>query len=125
MNQHRSDAFGDKPTAAGGHSRSNARDSMFLSAKFCHDGLSEAQVVRIRNLSAGGLMAEYPERLAVGTPVSVEIRGIGKVTGSVAWCTDERVGVAFDRQVDPKLARKPVGKGAKSPVYTKAILPRR
>lgn len=125
MSQHRSDAFQRDAQREGQRHRATTRDSLFLQAKFRHDGMAEAEVVRIRNLSAGGLMAEYPEPVDVGTPVVVEVRGIGKVPGHIAWCAEQRVGVAFDREVDPKRARKPVGKGAKTPSYTKPVLPRR
>jgi hypothetical protein len=50
---------------------------------------------------------------------------VGWVKGRIAWATDGRVGVAFDIEIDPMLARKPVGKGAQTPSYTKPSLTRR
>lgn len=79
--------------------------------------------VRVRNLSSGGLMAEYAKPVAIGDRVMVKLRGVGDVEGRIAWTAEGRVGVAFDAEIDPKLARKPVGGGAKSPVFTKPILP--
>ena len=67
--------------------------------------------VRVRNLSAGGLMAEYAGPLDDGAPIEIDVRGIGWVSGRIAWRAAGRVGVAFDRHIDPMLARKPVGGG--------------
>lgn len=101
--------------------RSGTRDSLLLTAQFrVEDG--PAQQVRVRNLSSGGLMAEHAEPLPRGTAVAIEVRGIGWVTGKIAWSTDGRVGVAFDDSIDPKLARKPVGGGTRTPVYAKPTL---
>ncbi len=88
-------------------SRNAARDSLFLSAQL-KVGSLPAEQVRVRNLSAGGMMAEYPSSVEQGTPVTVELRGIGRVGGRIAWATDGRIGVAFDEHIDPMQARKPV-----------------
>ena len=87
--------------------RHEARDSLFLSAKLTVEGMPGEQV-RVRNLSAGGLMAEYPAPIDSDTRVEIELRGIGAVGGRIAWATDGRIGVAFDQHIDPMLARKPV-----------------
>lgn len=104
--------------------RSGSRDSLMLAAQFRVAG-AEVEQVRVRNLSSGGLMAEYAAPVQRDTPVQVEVRGVGWVSGRIAWATDGRVGVAFDQEIDPLLARKPVGKGTQTPVYTKPPLPRR
>lgn len=93
-----------------GAKRARQRDSLFLAATLKVGGIAEPAPVRVRNLSEGGLMADLPQGAAVGAPVELELRGIGHVTGHVAWCTAGRIGVAFDREIDPKKARKPVGK---------------
>ena len=46
-----------------------------------------------------------------GAVVDVNIRNVGWVEGSVAWVQDNRFGVAFREDIDPKLARAPVGVG--------------
>ncbi len=104
-------------------SQRTARDSLFLMAQFRLFGQKDEVQVRVRNLSAGGLMAEVPEALAIGTPVEVEVRGIGWVLGRIAWAAAGRVGVAFEHEIDPRMARKPVGGGTKTPVFVKPILP--
>lgn len=88
--------------------RNNSRDSLFLSAKLTVTGLPPEQV-RVRNLSAGGLMAEYPSPIEPGTTVLVDLRGVGEIRGRIAWATDGRIGIAFETPIDPLRARKPIG----------------
>jgi hypothetical protein len=57
--------------------------------------------------------------------VEVEVRGVGWVSGRIAWATDGRVGIAFDTPIDPLLARKPVGGGTQTPTFVKPIFTRR
>jgi len=85
------------------------RDSLFLKAELRFVDGENCGEVRIRNLSAGGLMAEAPINAKRGDKVQLELRNIGSVTGYVAWVAQGRFGVAFDHPIDPKLARKPVG----------------
>ena len=92
--------------SAGEQDRS--RDSLLLSAQLCLPITDTSLTVRIRNLSAGGLMAEYANDVAIGDPVKIEVRGIGWVNGTIAWIAAGRIGIAFDEAIDPKLARKPV-----------------
>jgi microcystin degradation protein MlrC len=87
--------------------RTGARDSLLLSASVTFEK-SAPVTVRVRNLSAGGMMAEHAGRVAIGDSVTVQMRGVGEVAGSVAWATDGRVGIAFDSEIDPRAARKPV-----------------
>lgn len=85
------------------------RDSLFLSARLRFVGFPEAMTVRVRNLSPGGLMAELPDPLPTpDQPIEVEVRGIGWIPGRIAWQTEGRIGIAFDRDIDPQRARKPV-----------------
>ena len=91
------------------HQRGDARDSMFLQAPMRVTGEAHAVQLRVRNLSAGGLMADCGLSLATGQAVEFEIRNIGTVPGRIAWADGQRIGVAFDTPIDPQLARKPVG----------------
>lgn len=88
--------------------RAVSRDSLLLSAQFRLAGAKGEKTVRVRNLSAGGLMAEMSEPIDGGTAVEVNVRGVGWVPGHVAWVAAGRIGVAFDRLIDPMAARKPV-----------------
>lgn len=85
------------------------RDSLFLMADLHVDGLDGEHRIKVRNLSSGGMMGEGPVRVLRGAVVSVNIRNVGWVEGSVAWVHGNRFGVAFRDEVDPKNARAPVG----------------
>jgi len=115
--------------AAGGDDqglqRQDSRDSLFLVAQFRLFGSQRESQVRIRNLSAGGLMAEFAEAIGIGAPVEVNVRGIGWTLGRIAWAAAGRVGIAFEQPIDPKRARKPVGAGTHTPTFTKPVLPLR
>ena len=88
------------------------RDHLFLSATIRKEAEKDgpAATVRVRNLSAIGLMADYTDVAAPGDPVVVTVRGIGSVAGMVNWVRCGRIGIIFDVEVDPKMARKPVRK---------------
>lgn len=84
------------------------RDSLFLMAQL-RVGNGAPVEVRVRNLSAGGLMVELPYPVAPEGNVEVEVRGIGWIAGRIAWQIEGRAGVAFDREIDPQRARKAPG----------------
>lgn len=94
-----------------GWQRASVRESMLLLANLRAEADPGAAPlsIRVRNLSAGGLMAECERCFVRGERVAVELRGIGAVTGVVAWAGNGRMGIAFDRAVDPKATRRPVG----------------
>lgn len=81
------------------------RDSLFLLAQVRIDGQADPVRVKVRNLSAGGMMAEGAMKVSRGQLVSVDLRNIGWVEGSVAWKQDDRFGIAFINEIDPRLAR--------------------
>ncbi|WP_457348072.1 PilZ domain-containing protein [Sphingomonas sp. UYP23] len=123
MDQYSQDPL-SAPDEDGAHNRQESRDSLFLMADFRVVGSSEVHAVRVRNLSAGGLMAELSGGLEQGLRVEFDVRGIGWVPGQVAWSAAGRIGVAFDQQIDPLLARKPVGQGSQTPTFVKPIFSR-
>ena len=90
--------------------RTNQRDSLFLLTSLSSPNGQFRTKVRVRNLSATGLMADCPIPIAKGEAVVLDLRGIGPVAGSVIWVQAERIGVLFDQAVDPQLAREPVRK---------------
>ena len=68
------------------------------------------------------MMAEGKAPVARGAIVSVALRNIGWVDGTVAWMQDDRFGIAFVEEIDPKLARAPVAAGSPdlaSPRFTR------
>ena len=105
--------------------RATERRAFFLTTSV--SGLMEGKVTaRVRNLSAGGMMIELPEEpeseIEAGRPVIAELRNIGRVKGEIAWTGGRRLGVRFDREIDPEAARKPVVAGEGTPDYVKPVL---
>lgn len=84
------------------------RESLLLLATLRVDGHDASHRVRVRNLSAGGMMAETDAIVARGSRVRVELRNVGWVEGSVAWRQDNRFGIAFVDEIDPAKVREPV-----------------
>ena len=84
------------------------RDSLFLLAQLRVSGDETIYRVKVRNLSAGGMMADGDVHVVRGAPVAVELRNIGWVDGSVAWTQENRFGIAFIDEIDPRRARAPV-----------------
>ncbi len=122
MDQQSYDPFADNGTEDPAAQRHDTRDSLLLVANFRVAGFTETTQVRVRNLSAGGLMAEIATHIETGLPVEVEVRGLGWVPGRVAWVAAGRIGIAFDHLIDPQAARKPVA-GAREPAKAKPIRP--
>ena len=88
------------------------RDSLLLIAQLRVSGGEGEYRVKVRNLSAGGMMAEGKVPVARGSLVSIALRNIGWVDGSVAWKQDDRFGIAFVEEIDPKEVRAPVKAGS-------------
>lgn len=84
------------------------RDSVYLLASLRIENAACEHGVKIRNLSATGLMAEGDTAVSLGSLVCVHIRKIGWVRGSVCWIVDKRFGVRFDAEIDPIKARTAV-----------------
>lgn len=98
------------------------RDSLFLLAQLRVDGQETVHRVKVRNLSAGGMMAEGDAKVMRGARVMVELRNIGWVEGSVAWKQDNRFGIAFVDEIDPIVVRGTAGPAAPAfdaPRYTR------
>ena len=70
------------------------RDSLLLIAQLRVDRGDMEYRVKVRNLSAGGMMAEGAVPVARGGVVSVGLRNIGWIEGTVAWKQDETLGIA-------------------------------
>jgi hypothetical protein len=122
MDQFSHDPLADGAADDDSAQRNDSRDSLLLVAQFRIEGQSGTTQVRVRNLSTGGLMADVPKPIDIGTAVEVDVRGIGWVTGRIAWIAAGRAGVAFDRPIDPQAARKPVV-ASQRPAKDKPIKP--
>lgn len=111
---------------SGVDTRHIARDSLFLLATVRIAGDSAEHRVKVRNLSAGGMMAEGDVSVERGTRLAVDLRNVGWVEGAVAWVQDKRFGIAFSEEIDARAVREPVAQGdSSSPRFTRpsSILP--
>lgn len=86
--------------------RQIARDSLFVLVDLRLDRQHTDHRVKMRNLSAGGMMAEGLVKVQRGTAVWIDLRNIGWTEGSVAWVQDNRFGIAFSKEIDPKTTRE-------------------
>ena len=87
--------------------RNISRDSLFLMAEIRLDGATSDYKVKVRNLSPGGMLAEGAVPVVPGNRLQICLRNIGWVDGGVAWVQENRFGIAFDAEINPKLARAP------------------
>jgi hypothetical protein len=55
---------------------------------------------RIKNISAGGLMAEISSPIPVHTKVSIELNSAQRIPGTVVWNRSGAIGVKFDQNID-------------------------
>jgi hypothetical protein len=97
------------------------RESLFLLAQLRVDGHDTLYRVKVRNLSSRGLMAEGPVEVVRGASVSVELRDLGWIEGTVAWRQDNRFGIALLEEIDPQSVRFPASENA----ATEAMRPAR
>jgi hypothetical protein len=57
------------------------------------------QLIRVKNLSAGGLMAYVGHAPQIGDPVEIELSS-QKIPSSVVWIRDDLVGFKFEQNID-------------------------
>ena len=105
--------------------RGTRRDSMFVKAALQCRRTDHRMDIVVRNVSAGGLLADTKQDLPIGEPVLVELRHVGSVPGRIAWAEPGRFGVAFDVSIDPSAVRKPVAATPRPRAATPAGWPRR
>jgi PilZ domain len=86
-----------------GYETVEARYSVFLKARLSVQDDEISVPMRVKNLSAGGLMAmlPYPFMLAENMPVSVHFPEGESICGRIAWLREESIGIAFDGLIDP------------------------
>jgi len=79
--------------------RSDERVSAMLRVGKLVDARGQQQLIKVKNLSAGGLMAIAPHPPEVGEQVEIELSS-QKIPVSVVWIRDDLVGLKFDQNVD-------------------------
>ncbi|MBI0475084.1 PilZ domain-containing protein [Sphingomonas sp. MA1305] len=80
------------------------REPVALSAAVQFEGESHPHDVMVRNLSADGAMILCPRVMEIGTTLTLSLPAVGEVAGTVAWCAEQRIGVAFAEPIDPSQA---------------------
>jgi hypothetical protein len=103
-----------KSTNAAEAHRIAKRDSLFLGAAVRVNGEASSFDVRVRNLSAGGLLAEAKRCPPTDSRITIDLRNIGEVPARIMWSEKGKFGVAFDAAIDPQAVRMPVGKGPRA-----------
>jgi hypothetical protein len=98
--------------------RHSFRDSLLMSARCRIDENGSEITVKLRNISAQGVMAEGIGAPAKGSKVSLELRNLGWIEGRVAWVQDQRFGILFAQEIDPARVRQPVTEPAAAPAST-------
>lgn len=79
--------------------RGDERVSAMLRVGKLTDRSGNEQLIKIKNLSAGGVMAIVSKLPAVGDQVAVELSS-QRIPASVVWTRDDMVGLKFDQDVD-------------------------
>jgi len=103
-------------------SRSADRDSLFLQANLVIPGQAAPLVVRVRNLSVGGMLAEAPVRgIAQSVTIEIELRNVGFVPGRIVWVGEGKFGIAFDHPVDPQAVRRQIVQKMEVPAHISAL----
>lgn len=104
----RIDAIGQPMSTS--EKRHSFRDSLLLGARCVvrnRSGESGMEItVKLRNISAQGVMAEGPRVPQKDAEISIELRNLGWVEGRVAWVQDNRFGILFATDIDPNRVRQ-------------------
>ena len=79
--------------------RSDERLSAMLRVGKLTDASGSEQLIKVKNLSAGGVMAIVTRAPPIGENVSVELSS-QRIPSSVVWTRDDMVGLKFDQNVD-------------------------
>ena len=78
--------------------RADGRVSSLLRSAKLTDAAGE-QLIRVRNISAGGLMAEATRSVAIGEQVALEMSS-QKIPSTVVWIREGTLGIKFDQDID-------------------------
>lgn len=79
--------------------RNDERLSAMLRVGKLTDASGSEQLVKIKNLSAGGVMVIVTRPPAIGEQVSLEVSS-QRIPGTAIWIRDEMAGIKFDSDVD-------------------------
>jgi hypothetical protein len=79
--------------------RSDPRNIASLRVAKLTEANGREQLIRVRNVTGGGLMAEIGHPLSVGDQVSLELSS-QKIPATVVWTREGTMGAKFDQSVD-------------------------
>ena len=79
--------------------REDERVSAMLRVGKLVDAKGNQQLIRVKNMSAGGIMAIVGQAPEVGEQVHIEL-SLQKIPSSVVWIRNDLVGFKFDQNVD-------------------------
>lgn len=103
--------------------RGTKRDSMFVKAALHIKRTGHDVDIVIRNVSAGGMLADSTQMFDIGDHAVVTLRKVGAVPGRIVWVQAGRFGMAFDVAIDPQDVRKPVTVRAKPAPAPRRAMP--
>lgn len=110
--------------------RRHPRSSLFQLADCLLARSGRREKVKLRNLSAQGVLAEGSLDPVVGDLVEMDLRQIGTVAGMVMWTSAPRFGVQFAEPIDTEAVlqtKAPAGQADPRTYYQRgpvAVLPR-
>jgi hypothetical protein len=79
--------------------RTDERLSAMLRVGKMTDAAGSEQLIKVKNMSAGGVMAIVTRAPQVGEHVSIELSS-QRIPSTVSWTRDDLVGLKFDQNVD-------------------------
>ena len=79
--------------------RTDERMMAMLRVAKLTDVQDRSQLIRVRNVSAGGLMAEVGHPVSVGDEVNIELSS-QKIASTVVWIREGTAGFKFDQNID-------------------------
>ncbi|MGN6818662.1 MAG: PilZ domain-containing protein [Sphingomonas sp.] len=86
-------------SALAGERRHGARHIAVMRVAKLHTRHGE-ELCLVRNISAGGLMANIWSDLAIGDPLTAEFKSGHRASGRVVWRRENRIGMQFDEEAD-------------------------
>ncbi len=102
FDSHHDAPWGTSPPNApvvAGERRHGARHIAVMRVAKLHTRFGE-ELCLVRNISAGGLMANIWSDLAIGDSLTAEFKSGHRASGHVVWRRENRIGVQFDAQAD-------------------------
>lgn len=78
------------------------RASRLIKIQISNDRIHHVDAI-LRNVTEKGIGIELQRPLQEGEKISIQIRNLEPISGTVAWSKDHRSGLLFDESIDPSL----------------------